>query len=67
MLKVLVVSTILNKVIMKRVEHIPAIGSKIDDFFTPLPTVTDIINYPKPETVEKLGFLENIDAIICVD
>ncbi len=46
---------------------VPRVGDKIDMFFGPLPSVTQVVVWPSIERLQAIGELsQNIDAIITV-
>ena len=46
---------------------IPQIGSHIDIFYTPCPTVKTVLMYPSNETIKKFRLAGDFDAIITVE
>lgn len=65
--KVLIVASV-HKVVYDEMKIIPRVGDKIDVFYHPFPTVTQILLKPSYKTMKRIGF-ENyeLDAIVYVD
>jgi len=46
---------------------LPRVGDKVDMFYSPLPTVEQVILWPRPETLDNLTTdYEGIDALVFV-
>lgn len=52
--------------ILYNVSFIPRVGDNIDGFYSPLPTVKNVIVFPTYETLSELGCIssDKIDAIV---
>jgi Iap family predicted aminopeptidase len=68
-MKVVFVNTKWNMIQIKHdMNFIPQIGVKIDLWYTPLPTIRDVVVLPSVDTLSKLEINEtDIDAIVFVD
>ena len=48
-------------------EAVPRINDKVCAFYTPHPTVKNVLWYPDEEIMDKLCITEKIDAIVTVE
>ena len=67
-MRILIVSHIANKMILKESNAIPTIGSKVDAFYIPYPVVKDLLFYPDEKTLRGTGYANaNIDVMVYVN
>lgn len=46
--------------------HVPRIGERVDMFYNPAPTVTDVINFPSDDTKGEMGIPHDTDVLVFV-
>lgn len=70
-MKILIIETVINEAVIKTVQSIPRIGERIDLFYSPFPTVKDVVNLPSQATLENLGvksvMIDKIASVIFIN
>ena len=68
-MKILIIETVINKAVIKTVQSIPRIGERVDLFYSPFPTIKDIVNLPTQSTIKSLGVTtgDKIDAVLFIN
>ncbi len=49
-----------------RCSFIPRVGDKVDAFYEPLPSVTQVVAFPSEERLKALKIDDHVDAILTV-
>ena len=56
---------------MKKSKHIPAVGTVVDMFHSPMPMITQIINWSSVEIMKHFGVkdqqIPDVDALVLVE
>jgi len=68
MIKMLFMSKLSPKVVIKKHNHVPRLGDRVDLFYHPTPKVVDIITFPSDETLLQFqAGVGDIDVILILE
>jgi|SaaInlStandDraft_4_1057021.scaffolds.fasta_scaffold04747_6 hypothetical protein len=69
--KLIIINRPAGKVVMKKSKHIPAVGTVVDMFHSPMPMITQIINWSSVEIMKHFGVkdqqIPDVDALVLVE
>ena len=65
-MRILIVSLLANKTMLKVSDAVPTLGGKINAFYFPYPVVQEILFYPDEDVLRGTGF-SDIDVLVYVN
>lgn len=51
----------------KTCDILPRVGDKVDLFYRPYPTVSNVLLYPSLDTLDEMGLNQHVDAVITLE